>query len=584
MNRGGGRWIHGPVVVALTLLLVVVVFDAGTLLRAPPVYSDEPWIASEISSFVHGTGLRPPMFAGSGLYDHAQDIWNPYLGTALFMLVAVFAKASLLAYRLAAFLIGIAALGVFGAALRRFGWAITAAGTAALAASWGFFTASHYVRWDSLAFLILAVVLALLWRGQPGRRTALGLGLVLGAGFDVQLSVLAVLPGVVVLVGWERRDRWMRLLLLGASLGALLLAYVGVHYLSEPGEASRQYHLLLAPTYDVPLLTAVTHGDLGPLLSHEVTRYHEMAISVTAELYGPYGSLLTLGLGLLAALAMLPALTTRYPRRVVPAVLLLSYIVGVALIQGNSTTMYGWYALPLAIAAVVALTADRVTLTSLAPAKAMGLVLAAILCATGVVAIVVSVLPAHVEEYGLRYVWYALPIILVAILSAIAWIRAPAGGALGVGALLALAVAGLGYAISDVAKTPQPVRDPRLVASFHRLVSPSDVVLAEPIFWWLDPNPGFRANSVIWLDREVHHWSPAEAIHHICPNVIVLDDIWRSRYDAKTAFPTLAPSDPREGPALAMQLAREYRVTGVADVPGDRVVFWHRRRSSCPSS
>ncbi|MHB8656697.1 MAG: hypothetical protein ACYC91_01885 [Solirubrobacteraceae bacterium] len=573
--------------IALAVLAVAVALGAATIMRTPAAYGDEPWIASEINNFVHAGGLRPSIFGGSGLYDHSQDVWSPYLGSLPFMLTALVSKPSLLAYRLTAFLVGLGALGVFALAFRRFGVAIAAAATAALATSWGFIAASHYVRWDSLGFLVVAAVLAVLWRGPPGRRGALWLGVLLGASVDIQASLLALAPGVALLVGWQRQERWRRLGLFGGGLAALILIYFGVHYLPAPSEASRQWKILLAKPYVPPLERAFKRGDLSALYAGEWGRYSQMTDGLSGGKYAVYGGLVMICLGALSSLWGLGRLRSRprrrpYPAIAVPALLFGSYMLGLPLIQGNKASeMYGWYVLPLAIAAVVALAAgDRAPVRS-AGRRAPWALLAGLLAIGGLVALVVSVLPSQVVARGLVDEWFALPLAVAALLAMVSAANRRPTLDLAISPVLVLVIAGAGYFLSDLPKTSQYVTDPRMIAAWHRYVPASESVLAEPVFWWTDPSPRFRSDSTIYLSHAVYGWSFEQSLQHICPTIIAVDDVWLASYHYKTDFPTVSPTNPAEEGLLTSLLGAHYVQIGSVSASGDHVTFWHRRALRC---
>ena len=63
---------------------------------------------------------------------------------------------------------------MFALTLRgRYGTATATLAGSALPFTWGFFSASHYIRWDSLGFLVSCAVLGVLIRGAPGLRASL---------------------------------------------------------------------------------------------------------------------------------------------------------------------------------------------------------------------------------------------------------------------------------------------------------------------------------------------------------------------------------------------------------------------------
>ncbi len=96
-------------------------------------------------------------------------------------------EQSFWALRFAAFLLGVVALLVFVIGLRgRYGMPVAAMAGLALSAAWGFFGSSHYVRWDSLAFVMSCTVLVVLIRRAPNARVALLLGLMFGVVPDIE--------------------------------------------------------------------------------------------------------------------------------------------------------------------------------------------------------------------------------------------------------------------------------------------------------------------------------------------------------------------------------------------------------------
>jgi hypothetical protein len=197
---------------------------------------------------------------------------------------------------------------------------------------------------------------------------------------------------------------------------------------------------------------------------------------------------------------------------------------------------------------------------------------------------VTIVLPARVVAHHVVAGWYAVPFVVVTVATGLAVTRFRSGQMWAMFPLLGLAIASGGFAVSDAAKSPQIVRDHTLTATFHRLVRPRDVVLAEPFFWWVDPTPGFRSNSVIWLSHAINGWSFEESVHRICPNMIVVDKLWLNRYEAKTDFPSLAPTDPAEKAVLVSLLRREYALVETVEAAGDRITFWRRAGPNCSAA
>jgi hypothetical protein len=288
------------------------------------------------------------MALGTGVFDAQIDHWAPRLGTAPFAIAQLIGGTSFTGYRLAAFLVALVAVGVTGVAIaRRTGLTLGVLGAAALTVSWGFFSASHYIRWDSLACLIAGVLLLMVWRRQPGPRVALATGVVLGAALDVQVSLLAAGPGCALLLGWEREGRFKRLGLLAIGFAVAVAAYLGVHVAGSVSEARRQYDLIYRPDFPVPLSQIARQVSIQPYIN-ELNRYRDMASGSR----GAQAALLTLLAGAAAGLWAVARSRRPYPLMAVPGFLLLSHMLTLGLIQANKTPMYSWYASPYAIAAI----------------------------------------------------------------------------------------------------------------------------------------------------------------------------------------------------------------------------------------
>ncbi len=505
------------VVAGSAVLLAGLGLSLATLNSFPPVYADESHIASAVSSWVAGDGLRPTVLDGSGVYDGTTSWWHPYLGTLHFVLADLIGPTTLTTYRLAAFAVALVALVVFGLSLRsRFGSAAGLSGPAALALCAGFFAASHYVRWDSMAFLWVAIALAVLWRGPPTLVVALIVGVFLGVALDVQLSVAALVPGAAALVAWERSQRWTRLALFAAGCALGVAVYLGVHMLPNPAEAREQFDAVAGPGYRIPAVAALVDHD-SRALSDQLVRYRSM-IALSA----PLGSLIVMAVGCVAAIFSLARVTSSYPVQAVPGILLLGYIPGLALIQGNwGTPMYAWYSLPLALAAM---------------AQAARLVPG----------------PARARARG------------------------PAA------ILLSVALAALAAQLMDLRLASDSVtKRPAVRTALARELRASDTVLGETPYWWIVDQARFRSNSVLWLDQYRHHVDLAGAFDRACPSVVILDNAWLSHYGAgRSPFPNFTP--PRSANKQELLTLLRSGFDRKARVSGDDwwVELW-RRRAAC---
>jgi hypothetical protein len=562
------------------ILAAALLFGLVTLTWYPAVYGDEAYIGSTAWSLLHGEGFRPSIATGAGVFDNGIDLWAPRLGTAPFVLAELVGPTSLTAYRLAAWLVGLAAIGIFGWPMRELaGRRITIAACAALAATWGYFSASHLVRWDSLAIAFAALLLAILVRAPTPRR-ALMVGALIGLSFDVSVSISAVTPAAVLLVGWRRDGRWRRLGLMAAGMAAMAAFYYAHHVLPDPDVSSLQYDAIYGSTYKLPLAKALEEGDLSPLLD-EGRRYRYMWELGAA----PRAGLLTVGAAVLAALAMLTSLSRAYPARAVPGILLLSHLGGLILIQGNKAPIGAWYALPYAIAAIavaVLVLAERNWRPLSAPPPIRRRALMA-----GLGALVALPFAAEIRHFDPAIFPGSLLIglLLVAATATVAafavrtdgdnWTaREPV-----VALLLALAIGAGATTFADARRAPpEPAAGAELERELSAQVGPGESVMGEWLYWWAVRDDRFRFNSAIWLNEFTRGESFESTFARLCPDVVILDDIWLSRYDQTEVFgkifPTQAPTDPAEREQLRGLLRRDFRKRATLNVDDRMVEVW----------
>ncbi len=519
-------------------LLVMLAYSLRTLDRAPPLYGDEAWIGSLAWSFVNGHGFQPSFALGAGVYEGGIDHWNPRLGSAPFVVAELIAGTSFWAYRFAAFVIALVALALFAWTLRRAFDAVMAVwGTLLLTVSWGFYEASHYVRWDSLAFLVACGILALLLRGPVTARTALAVGLLVGLSADVEFSIMAVTPGVVALILFAGDRPLRRLGTFGAGLAAGGAYYVVAHGVPFGERAQSQFEALYGNTYGVPMIEVVRDLSLAPIW-RETERYEFMTASWAST--ATRLTAVTLAVCVLAALPLVAVAIRdlrlrprRYPVLAVPGVMLLSHVLGVALIQGNKTPMYAWFGLPYGIAALLA-------------------------CARWV--------REHASAgTASRLVTAATVVVL--------------------GGLVLLAGRAL---VSDVRSV---TKDPALEREFAALAAaaqPGETVLGEWLYWWGFRDEDFRYNSLLWIERWRDGASLDESFERLCPDLVLYDDVWDARYDQTETFgqrfPSLAPTDAAEREELRTLLASHYRVRQEATIGGREISLWERRPGACEGS
>jgi hypothetical protein len=566
------------------MLAGVLLLSIFTLTAAPAFSGNETWSTSLIWSLMHGHGYQPWPNHGSGAYDGITDYWSTRLGLLPSLLGELVFPTTLALNRAMILLTGFVALAVFCYAMRRLlGAELALIATAALAASWGFYAMSHLIRWDMMAILAMCGILALLVRGPPSTRSAAIVGVILGLGPDIANSIPAAMPGVLLLCVWEREQRWARIGALAGGVLTGLAAFVLLHFAPrfDFPQARDQFDLVYRPVGygQFPLIEAIKNLSLEPLLN-ERDRYTAMmflqwqsilialtiavfasgmtmvrALGVTSrwlgvaglaglfllvavtvlggsphtELRDAIGPMIVVAAGLASALGINALRHDRpYPTKLAPAILLIGLLVGWALYVGVRTPAYAPYALPFAVAAFAC------ALTFLSPTR-----------------------------------WdKTVPVVGLAVAT----------------------IASSLYVVSDIrAVAPEAALDKQATERAQEIVPPGRTVIGEWVYWWMYKDARFQADTALWLLRWGHPDETfADTFHRLCPDYVLLDNIWLDRYEpqviqAEGEFaPNLWPTDPREKGQLLSLLRREYEVAQRFDADGRTLTFWRRRAAACP--
>ncbi len=569
------RWtvLLGGFVLAAALVLNVI-----TLTDAPYLFGDEAWYASTAWSASEGRGWEPALASGAGVYDGVGDYWAARVGSAPHVLGELAFPTSLTLHRSVSLVVSLLALAVLFVALRRrhgTGLALLACG--ALAFTFGFFATSHWVRWDGMAILFVALILLVFYGGPPRPAAAAGAGLLIGLSPDFGLAVAGTFPALLLLCAWEPAMRKQRLLgLLGGFAAGCLVFALSHGLLWNWTEARDQYDVVYKPIYDeIPLIDVLKQGSLEPVVDEAdrytgsafepfISTYVALAVAALAGLalmlrgIGAPRAWLAAGAGAVLVLIAWSVLRApypydmlrgvmgvliiggaavgllligrgiarerEYPTEAVPAILLASMLVGYGLLLGYKGPTYLAFTLPLAIATVLA------ALKALSPKRLQTVVPAAGLC---VVALLSGI---HLVDY-----------------------------------------------IDGV--TDDPAVDDRLSAEARELVASDETIMGEWVYWWLYRDQRYVFNSDLWLQQWQHPGdSFDQSFARVCPDWVLLDDTWLARYaslDGGRVFPNQAPTSAKERRQLGRLLKREYREVERKKVGGRTIGFWHRRAADC---
>jgi hypothetical protein len=187
---------------------------------------------------------------------------------------------------------------------------------------------------------------------------------------------------------------------------------------------------------------------------------------------------------------------------------------------------------------------------------------------------------------GGAYSAYALPYGVASVLMALNLFPAPRlRVAVPVAALTAMTVAGSIVIIGEARSAEDSVLTTDISRAARALVKPTETVVGEQLYWWLYRDQRFVANSAIWQQRYDRGDTLEQAVHRICPDVILLDGLWLYRYnhlDVGRRYANSAPTDPRELPALRGLLRREYKPVRRLGVGPQQLVFWRHTAGHCP--
>jgi hypothetical protein len=328
----------------------------------------------------------------------------------------------------------------------------------------------------------------------------------------------AVFPAVVLLVAWERRNRIARLVRFGAGFAGGVFVAMLLHGFPYFREVGGQWERVYEPAYKIPIEQALKLKSLAPVRGEDLP-WEIMRDGPLGDRLGLY--VLLLGLSASVLVLVIRRARAAYPVHLVPGLLLLSHLAGLALIAPNKPPMHAYYALPFAIAAILE-AVRQFTTRRWVPAAA-------------VVMLALILLPDLREMRN----------------------RTPA----------------------------EPIFTQQFRDAAQAAVKLSESVLGDCVYWWGFKNIDFHWNSGIWNDRWAHQTTFDEAFNRLCPDVVIYDDMWNGRYPQAAAFsrrfPSMAPTDPAEPQQVTALLAREYSLVRTVTINGRNIGFWRRKPDGC---
>ena len=265
-------WTRGLVVA----IIAVVIFHLVFLLRFPPVFSDEAWMASRAWGWLQSGLNFSPLDAG--VWDKFEGYWTfyPLVPTLLHAATIQLLGLKVSSLRLLSLLFGLGLL----AAVYFISYEFCRSRRCSLitvllvSTSWPFLRSSHLIRPDIFGATLGFTAIVLHLVGCRRQRPILSLlaGLLIGLAFEIHLNAAIYGPVVVALFlvdhGWQlvrQRNFWA--FVGGTCLG--LAWYVWLHILPYP----QTYATMgqgLAETHFPPLFSGNPLGMFGSLFETSV--------------------------------------------------------------------------------------------------------------------------------------------------------------------------------------------------------------------------------------------------------------------------------------------------------------------------
>jgi hypothetical protein len=266
----GKKWL------VLSLLFGVAVIHGWSLMRFPPPFVDEGWLASRAWAFIHTGRAFGPLDAG--VFDRFQGYWTfyPWLSTFLQSLgLRLAGTPGLLPVRMMSLAFGLLLLGaIYAIANRLYGWEFGLLSVFLVSVSWSFSYSAHLARADVIAAALGFAAIALHINSRPSRWwMSLLSGLCVGLAFEVHPHSAIYGLAIVALhfLDWHWsmfRERCFWSFVGGVSLGFVF--YAVLHILPYPQTYLALNNLIFAPTHIPPILAprsiVPSAVDMGQLL------------------------------------------------------------------------------------------------------------------------------------------------------------------------------------------------------------------------------------------------------------------------------------------------------------------------------
>ena len=250
------------------IFFAIIVFHYWSLMRYPPPFVDEAWMASRAWSFLQNGLVFGPLDAG--VFDRIEGYWTffPRIYTWIESFsLRLFGFPSLLSVRVVSLIFGVLLLIAVYMISKSIGSNKLAIGSVTIVAfSRTFIISSHLARPDIIAAALGYSAIALLIYDKFSRWwVGLIAGLLLGISFEIHPHSAIFIPAIFFLYIYEFRFRFYRSknfwgLAGGLSIGALI--YIVFHVLPYPRNFLYFNQIAFSLTHTPPILT----GDISIIL------------------------------------------------------------------------------------------------------------------------------------------------------------------------------------------------------------------------------------------------------------------------------------------------------------------------------
>jgi 4-amino-4-deoxy-L-arabinose transferase-like glycosyltransferase len=260
------------------LLAISLTLNLWSLMRFPPPFVDEAWLAGRAWAFIQTNQAFGPL--DRGVLDRFEGYWTffPWLPVLIQSLaLRLSTEPALLPLRIVSLFFGFLLLAaVYSIAKRLYGKLLGLLAVLLVSMSWPFLLSAHLARYDIITAALGFIAIALYLNNQAARVwVSLASGLSIGLAFEIHahgaIYGLALVALYFLHYRWSmfrRRHFWGFV----AGIGLGLILYTLLHIVPYPRTYFALNRLVFSYTHTPPILTLdsqvilKTFSDMGTLL------------------------------------------------------------------------------------------------------------------------------------------------------------------------------------------------------------------------------------------------------------------------------------------------------------------------------